>query len=90
MRQLMAVNASGDRTEAVRGIRVPTLVIHGESDPLIDVAAGQRTAQLIDRAELLIVPGMGHDLPRQIWPVLVDAVVKVADQAGPWAVTVTT
>ena len=83
MRQLMAINASGDRTEAVRGIRVPALVVHGDSDPLIDVAAGQRTAELIDGAELLVIPGMGHDLPRQIWPVLVDAVVKVADQAGP-------
>jgi pimeloyl-ACP methyl ester carboxylesterase len=83
MRQLMAINASGDRTEAVRGIRVPALVVHGDSDPLIDVAAGQRTAQLIEGAELLIIPGMGHDLPRQIWPVLADAVVKVADQAGP-------
>ena len=83
MRQLMAINASGDRSEAVRGIRVPALVVHGDSDPLIDVAAGQRTAQLIDGAELLVIPGMGHDLPRQIWPVLADAVVKVADQAGP-------
>ena len=80
MRQMMAIRASGDRTEAVRGIRVPTLVVHGDSDPLINVSAGRRTAELIEGAELLVIPGMGHDLPRQIWPALADAVVKVADR----------
>jgi pimeloyl-ACP methyl ester carboxylesterase len=81
MRQMMAVYASGDRTEAVRGIRVPTLVVHGDSDPLINVAAGRRTAELIESAELLIIPGMGHDLPRPVWPALADAVCALADKA---------
>jgi pimeloyl-ACP methyl ester carboxylesterase len=81
-RQLMAIYASGDRTEAVRGIAVPTLVVHGDSDPLINVSAGRRTAELIAGAELLIIPGMGHDLPRQVWPAIVDAVSAVADRAG--------
>jgi pimeloyl-ACP methyl ester carboxylesterase len=83
MRQMMAIYASGDRTEAVRGIRVPTLVSHGDSDPLINVAAGRRTAQLIEEAELLIIPGMGHDLPRQVWPVIADALGKIAGRAEP-------
>jgi pimeloyl-ACP methyl ester carboxylesterase len=81
-RQLLAIYASGDRTEAVRGIARPTLVIHGDSDPLINVSAGRRTAELIAGAELLIIPGMGHDLPRQVWPAIVDAVSAVADRAG--------
>jgi pimeloyl-ACP methyl ester carboxylesterase len=81
MRQTMAIFASGDRTEAVRGIRVPTLVVHGDSDPLIDVAAGRRTAELIGDAELLIIPGMGHDLPRPVWPALADALCALADRA---------
>ena len=81
-RQLMAIYASGDRTEAVRGIAVPTLVVHGDSDPLINVSAGRRTAELIGGAELLIIPGMGHDLPRQVWPAIVDAVSAVADRTG--------
>jgi pimeloyl-ACP methyl ester carboxylesterase len=80
-RQLMAIYASGDRTEAVRGIRVPTLVVHGDSDPLINVSAGRRTAELIGGAELLIIPGMGHDLPRPAWPAIVDAVSAVAGRA---------
>jgi len=81
-RQAMAIYASGDRTEAVRGITVPTLVIHGDSDPLINVSAGRRTAELIGGSELLIIPGMGHDLPRAVWPAIVDAVSAVADRAG--------
>ncbi len=81
-RQLLAIYASGDRTEAVRGIAVPTLVVHGDSDPLINVSAGRRTAELIAGAELLIIPGMGHDLPRQVWPAIVDGVSAVADRAG--------
>jgi pimeloyl-ACP methyl ester carboxylesterase len=81
-RQLLAIYASGDRTEAVRGIALPTLVVHGDGDPLINVSAGRRTAELIAGAELLIIPGMGHDLPRQVWPAIVDAVSAVADRAG--------
>jgi pimeloyl-ACP methyl ester carboxylesterase len=80
-RQMMAIYASGDRTEAVRAIRVPTLVVHGDSDPLINVAAGERTAELIAGADLLIIPGMGHDLPRPVWPVLVAAVGALAERA---------
>jgi pimeloyl-ACP methyl ester carboxylesterase len=56
--------------KAVRpgGIRIPTLVVHGDSDPLVDVAAGRRTAELISGAELMVVPGMGHDLPGPCGP----------------------
>jgi len=81
MRQWAAIFASGDRTEAVRGIRVPTLVVHGDSDPLVSVSAGRRTAELIKDAELMVVPGMGHDLPRPVWPALADAIGALADRA---------
>jgi pimeloyl-ACP methyl ester carboxylesterase len=81
MRQWMASLASGDRTEAVRGIRALTLVVHGDSDPLINVTAGRRTAELIKDAELMEVPGMGHDLPRPVWPALADAIRALADRA---------
>jgi pimeloyl-ACP methyl ester carboxylesterase len=67
-RQLVAVIASGDRTERLGAVHVPTLVIHGEEDPLIDVSGGRATAAAIPGARLKIVPGMGHDLP----PVLFD------------------
>jgi pimeloyl-ACP methyl ester carboxylesterase len=82
VRQRLAVHASGNRTEALRGVRVPTIVVHGEADPLVPVAGGKATAEAIPDAELLILPGMGHDLPRELGPTIVDAIVRTADRAG--------
>jgi len=68
MRQAVAVIKSGDRTEKLRYIDIPTLVIHGESDKMIDISGGRATAAAIPNAELVTFEGMGHDLPRQLWP----------------------
>jgi pimeloyl-ACP methyl ester carboxylesterase len=81
-RQLVAILASGDRTEALRAVDVPTVVIHGTDDPLIDVSGGKATAAAIPGAELVLIEGMGHDLPRQLWPRLVDLIVANAERAG--------
>ncbi|HEX5128469.1 MAG TPA: hypothetical protein VFV90_01925, partial [Usitatibacter sp.] len=71
-RQLLAIAASGDRTEAVKRIKVPTLVLHGDEDPLLHVKCGRATARAITdgggRAELEIVHGMGHDFPVELLP----------------------
>ncbi|MGY1778937.1 alpha/beta fold hydrolase [Geodermatophilus sp. SYSU D01036] len=82
VRQVLAVLASGDRTEQLRGIRVPTLVVHGEADPVFPVAGGRATAAAIAGAELLVLPGVGHSLPREVWPTILDALVRTADRAG--------
>lgn len=82
MRQLAALLASGDRTEGLRGLDVPTVVIHGELDPLIDVSGGKAIAAAIPGARLELVAGLGHDLPREVWPLIVDAVTENADNAG--------
>ncbi|WP_028808861.1 alpha/beta fold hydrolase [Streptomyces canus] len=74
-RQLGAIILSGSRADALRELRVPTLVIHGLDDTLIDPSGGKRTAELVTGAELLLVPDMGHDRPRELWPELIDAVV---------------
>ncbi|MFJ3671483.1 alpha/beta fold hydrolase [Streptomyces sp. NPDC090106] len=74
-RQLGAMILSGSRADALRELRVPTLVIHGLDDRLIDPSGGQRTADLVPGADLLLVPDMGHDRPRELWPMLVDALV---------------
>ena len=74
-RQLAAVMASGDRTARLRELGVPTLVIHGRDDPLIPFRAGVATARAVPGAELLPIAGMGHDLPRQVWPQVIEAVV---------------
>jgi pimeloyl-ACP methyl ester carboxylesterase len=69
-RQLVAVLASPDRTPQLQRLTVPTLVIHGAEDALIDVSGGRATAAAIPGAELVIIEGMGHDLPRAVWPQL--------------------
>ena len=81
LRQLVAVLASGDRTEALRSVQVPALVIHGKSDPLVPFAAGQATAAAVPGAEMLAIDGMGHDMPRALWPQLVDAIGALTARA---------
>lgn len=81
-RQLAAIYASGDRTERLREVTVPTLVIHGRDDTLINPSGGMRTAELIPTASLLLLADMGHDLPQPLWPVIVDAVISHTTYAG--------
>ncbi|MFJ6544403.1 alpha/beta fold hydrolase [Streptomyces sp. NPDC091385] len=78
-RQLGAMILSGSRADALRELRVPTLVMHGLDDTLIDVSGGRRTAELVPGARLLLVPDMGHDRPRELWPEIIDA---LADHTG--------
>jgi pimeloyl-ACP methyl ester carboxylesterase len=73
-RQLAAIIAAGDRTAELRSITAPTLVIHGSADPLIAPSGGRATARAIPGAELMVVEGMGHDLPRTAWPQLIDRI----------------
>jgi pimeloyl-ACP methyl ester carboxylesterase len=80
-RQLVGILASGDRTESLRGVRAPTLVIHGENDPLVNLSGGKATAAAIPGAELMVIPGMGHDMPPALWPTIVDAAVALAERA---------
>jgi pimeloyl-ACP methyl ester carboxylesterase len=80
-RQMAAIWAARDRTDAVRGIRAPTLVIHGEVDPLIPVTGGRATAAAIEGSELIVLEGMGHDLPRAFWPRIADAITRHVERA---------
>lgn len=73
-RQLAAILASGDRTRRLHAVTAPTLVIHGDKDPLITLSGGKATAKAIPGARLTVVPGMGHGLPPRLWPQLVDAI----------------
>jgi pimeloyl-ACP methyl ester carboxylesterase len=82
-RQLAAIIASGDRTEQLRSVSVPTTVIHGRDDPLVPFRGGRATAEAIPGARLIAIPGMGHDLPREVWPQLVDAIAETAARATP-------
>ena len=81
-RQLVAILASGDRTERLRDIRVPTLVIHGEQDPLVHVSGGRATAAAIPGAELVVIDGMGHDLPKELWSAIADRVEALVKRSA--------
>jgi pimeloyl-ACP methyl ester carboxylesterase len=75
-RQIAAMIASGSRADQLRELTVPTLVIHGEDDTLVTPGGGERTAELVPGARLMLVPDMGHDRPEPLWPLLVDAIIE--------------
>ncbi|MGA8744699.1 MAG: alpha/beta hydrolase [Solirubrobacterales bacterium] len=81
LRQLHAITASGDRTAALRMLNLPVAVIHGERDPLINQSGGRATARAIPGAHLRIFAGMGHDLPRPLWPTFVEEIAATANLA---------
>jgi pimeloyl-ACP methyl ester carboxylesterase len=80
-RQLLAIVASGDRTARLGSISVPTLVLHGAADPLVDVSGGRATAQAVPGSELVVMNGMGHDLPRALWPEMAARIAALVTRA---------
>ncbi|MEZ5379182.1 MAG: alpha/beta hydrolase [Acidimicrobiales bacterium] len=80
-RQTAAIRASGDRAEGLRKLQTPTLVIHGRDDTLILPSGGERTAELVPGANLLMLSDMGHDLPKPLWPLIVDAMISHSTHA---------
>jgi pimeloyl-ACP methyl ester carboxylesterase len=77
-RQMAAILASGSRKAALARVSCPALVIHGASDPVVRIEGGRATARAITGAELLTIEGMGHDLPKAVWPAVVDAIARHA------------
>lgn len=61
-------------------IKAPVVVLHGDSDPLVPVEGGKDLAATVAGAELRIVPGMGHDLPPELYDTVVDAIVRAAER----------
>jgi pimeloyl-ACP methyl ester carboxylesterase len=80
-RQFAAIIADGDRRERLQSVKAPTLVIHGEADPLVPLAGGQDTAAHIKGAKLKTIPGMGHDLPLELVDEIADAIAEHAKAA---------
>ncbi len=81
-RQLGAVLKTGKRNEMLGKITAPTLVIHGSKDRLVRPSGGRATAKAIPDARLMMVEGMGHDLPRAAWPQIIDAIADNASRAA--------
>ena len=80
-RQLLAIQASGDRSEELASLDVPTLVIHGEDDPLVQLPGGEATAHAIPGAQLDVITGMGHDLPVELHERFADRIAALARHA---------
>jgi pimeloyl-ACP methyl ester carboxylesterase len=80
MRQSIAVLASGDRTARLRSIKVPALVIHGADDRMCDISGGRATAKAIPGADLEVIEGMGHNLPRELWPRIASLISKLVQR----------
>jgi pimeloyl-ACP methyl ester carboxylesterase len=81
-RQVAAVVAASDRTERLTHLDLPAVVIHGTGDPLVTPSGGEATAKAIPDSELIMIEGMGHELPPGAWPTVVEAVVGNAAKAG--------
>lgn len=81
MFQIAAIAATGDRTEQLGQLDVPTLVVHGRQDSLVGLSGGEATARAIPGADLMVLARMGHDMPRRYWPQLADAIFNVAARA---------
>jgi pimeloyl-ACP methyl ester carboxylesterase len=80
LRQMMAILTQPNRSDRLHGVRVPTLVIHGLADKMVHVSGGRATAAAIPGAELLLVDGMGHDLPEELFATFVDAIDRTASR----------
>ncbi|MGH3510152.1 MAG: alpha/beta fold hydrolase [Nocardioidaceae bacterium] len=81
-RQMAAILAQPDRTPALHGFTEPALVIHGLNDKMVHVSGGRATARAIPGAELILVPGMGHDLPEPLFETFADAIARTASRAA--------
>lgn len=81
-RQREAARTATDRTEGLRGVKVPTVVIHGDADPVLTVSAGRATAAAVPGARLVVLEGMGHELPRDVEARIIAETVKNAESAG--------
>jgi pimeloyl-ACP methyl ester carboxylesterase len=81
-RHLLAILVSPSRSEALRALDVPALVVHGDVDPLVAVSGGERTAECLRGSELLVLEQMGHDLPRYHWATVIHHVVALASRSA--------
>jgi pimeloyl-ACP methyl ester carboxylesterase len=82
MRQMLAVLTQPNRAPRLRSVRVPTLVVHGLADKMVHVSGGRATAAAVPGAELLLITGMGHDLPPALFETFVAAIRRTADRAA--------
>lgn len=81
LRQMLAILTQPDRTKALKQLEIPVGVLHGMKDHMVHVSGGRATARAVHGAEVVLVPGMGHDLPEQLYPTIVGLIRRTADRA---------
>jgi pimeloyl-ACP methyl ester carboxylesterase len=81
-RHLAAIATAPDRTGMLSNVKAPTTVIHGDADRLVTSSGGRATANAIPGSRLVLIPGMGHDLPRELWGQLIDEIETTAARAA--------
>jgi pimeloyl-ACP methyl ester carboxylesterase len=79
--QLKAILATPDRTQELKKLDVKALVIHGAEDPLVDLSGGQATAKALKNSKLVVIDGMGHDLPEAIWDLVINEIEDLVKEA---------
>ncbi|MCW2822236.1 MAG: alpha/beta hydrolase fold protein [Marmoricola sp.] len=82
LRQMVAILNQPDRSRALAALRVPAVVVHGAADKMVHVSGGRATARAIPGAELLLIDGMGHDMPNELFETFIDVIRRTADRAG--------
>ena len=80
MRQMLAVLTQPNRSHRLRALQMPALVIHGMADKMVHASGGRATSAAIPRAELLLIDGMGHDLPRELFGTFTEAIARTAER----------
>ena len=81
MRQMLAIITQPNRTVPLRSLGIPAMVIHGLADKMVHVSGGRATASAVPGTELLLIDGMGHDLPAELFDTFVEAIRRTADRA---------
>lgn len=81
-RQRAAIMADGDRVPELKALTIPTVVLHGADDPLVQPVGGESTAAAIQGAELRMIAGMGHDMPPALYDVFLDAILSAVARAS--------
>ena len=82
MRQMLAILTQPNRSGALAALRMPAAVVHGTADKMVHVSGGRATARAIPGAELLLIDGMGHDMPAELFETFTDVIRRTADRAG--------
>jgi len=82
MRQMLAILNQPNRSRDLSSLRMPAAVVHGAADRMVHVSGGRATARAIPGAELLVIDGMGHDMPNELFETLTEIIRRTADRAG--------